>query len=508
MDDALLGIIGVINEYSYSTFNDDMADLYRTPNSDLTETAKPSDPFFDALLQPKEHILRLAKIRALVAAECQISELLDTSDHMPIDAKRCRDLLRRVVRSLGLLQKAGLAQTSLILLAHDPTRSSVIQSIELYIRNLEDLQEGWVDGTVWERTTPPEKLFQDAQELIEKLGFFESSFRLRSQDWQDAQLATYCIIVAMATASYAGSHCYPIEDDLAPGILEHKPFGEICVRQCRFACLDRYIVGPVWVFSPQSSAGQIERDGMLLSITPEHFDDLWGPLIVHEQDSGVIAIQTEGGLLYKVMGGRQFQNHHVRQNETPMHWTPAQAGSTGFLMDKSECPAGSLPLPFDAKTTMLIGHNEQERDVSSSIVSRRALRSFTINESCPLGVHEYQASLKASQLVYLDTWKKAWLLDTKATSLTVGYSGSSFGRARTQKLRPATTWKTSILLRCAMPGQDIEPIMALSIGLEWSICTGNSQRITLRDAVLLAFPRSAEYIEHLLRSVQCDEQAR
>jgi hypothetical protein len=191
-----------------------------------------------------------------------------------------------------------------------------------------------------------------------------------------------------------------------------------------------------------------------------------------------------------------------------MHWTPAQAGSTGFLMDKSECPAGSLPLPFDAKTTMLIGHNEQERDVASSIVSWRAPRSFTINESCPFGVHQYQAGLKASQLVYLGTSREVWQHDTKATNLTVGYSGSSFGRARTQKLRPATTWKTSILLRCAMPGQDIEPIMALRIGLEWSICTGNSQRISLRNALLLAFPHRVEEIEHLLSLAQENDRAR
>lgn len=222
----------------------------------------------------------------------------------------------------------------------------------------------------------------------------------------------------------------------------------------------------------------------------------------------MIAIQTEGGLLYKVVGGPLFEQHIVRQNETTMHWVPAQMSSTGILLDRSEYHAGFGPWPFDFNTTMLIGHNEQEHDASSSKAPWLAPRSFTTNRHCPLDVQEYQASLRASQLEYLHTSKRLWQLDTKATNLTAGYSGSSFGKVRTQKLRPATTWKTSILLICAMPGQDIEPIMALRVGLEWSICTGNSQRITLRGALMLAFPRRVEDIEHLLHSAQYDDRAR
>jgi hypothetical protein len=503
MDDALLAIIGVINDYSYSTFDDDTADLFRTHSSDATGTATPNDSFLDAILQPNEHILRLANIRAHIASECQVSELLDTSDHMPIDTKRCRDLLNRVVRSLHLLQKVGLAQTLLILLADDPTRKGVIQSIELGIRDLEYFQKGWVNGTGYER----QAMFQDAQELVGRLGFRSTSL-LKSPD---KQLVTYCIVAAMATASYAGSHRYPIGSDLDLAIEEHKTFGfELCIRSSHLACLHRYIGGPVWGFSPESSAGRMRSCYMVLSITPKHFDDLWGPLIKHEQHSQTIAIQTEGGLLYKVEGGPLFAQHDVRarQNETKMHWVPAQMSSTGILLDRSECRAGFNPWPFDFNTTMLIGYNEQEHDVSSSEVLWAIPQSLTINRHCPLDVQEYRASLRSTQLEYLHTAKKVWQLDTKATNLTVGYSGSSFSKSRIRKLRPATTWKTSILLICAMPGQDVEPIMALRVGLEWSICTGNSQRITLRDALLLAFPRKVEDIEHLLHSAQDDDRAR
>lgn len=266
MNDALLALIGVINDYSYSTFKHDTMDVLGTRRPDPTEEARPNGPFLDALLHPNEHVLRLEKIRAHVAFECQISELIDTSDHMLIDQERCRDLLCRVARSLDLLQKAGLARNSLILLADDPTRNGVIQSIELDIRDLENLQNGWVDVKNYE---PPNKLLRNAQQLLEKLGIKSTS--------RDEQRATYCILVAMATASYAGSHCYPIGSDLDLASVEHKTFGfGLCIRSCHFACLHRYIGGPVWVLSPESSTGQRRSYSMLLSITPEHFDDLWG----------------------------------------------------------------------------------------------------------------------------------------------------------------------------------------------------------------------------------------
>ena len=34
--------------------------------------------------------------------------------------------------------------------------------------------------------------------------------------------------------------------------------------------------------------------------------------------------------------------------------------------------------------------------------------------------------------------------------------------------------------------------MALRIGLAWNMCTGNAQKITLGDALVLAFPRKAK----------------
>lgn len=313
----------------------------------------------------------------------------------------------------------------------------------------------------------------------------------------------------MAAASYAGSHCHPIRIDLDPGTTEYKDIGfGFGIRSCRFACLDRYIGSPVWVFTNESRFHKTRKNGMSLSITPEHFDDLWGPLIKHESNSETIALQTEGGLLCKVSEAQQYWGQYVREDETLMHWVPAQPGSNGFLVDQSECPTGFFPLPFDTNTTMLIGYDEQEPTSSSYNDPWRVASCFKPNLSCGLDVQGYQRTLKGSQLVYIGTSKRVWQPDTKATTFTVGYSSPSIGMARTLKDKPATTWKASLLHICARPGQDLEPFMDLRAGLAWSVCTRNARPIALRDALTLAYPKKAKEIESLLRSARRDDSKR
>ena len=140
---------------------------------------------------------------------------------------------------------------------------------------------------------------------------------------------------------------------------------------------------------------------MLLSITPEQFDDLWGPLIKQERNSETIAFQTEGGLLYRPTESRELSSYTLRTDETPMHWIPAQPGSTGFLIEESACPAGFLPLSFDPQTTMLVGSDEREQDDGKT--PWRDLPCFEANLHCKVEATEYLRTSKASNVVYHGT---------------------------------------------------------------------------------------------------------
>lgn len=175
MEDALLGIIGIVNNDS---FHIDQANETNIPDSEPTDmmtrevemahgSSYHNDLFLDALLRPDEHLLQLSNIRSQVALKCQVLRICyQLFDQVPVDLERCRDLLQCTVQSLHLLQRSGLAQTSLILLADDLTRSGDIQSIELKISDLEAIAQGWVSGTGDQQIRPSRELCKAAEELL------------------------------------------------------------------------------------------------------------------------------------------------------------------------------------------------------------------------------------------------------------------------------------------------------------------------------------------------------
>jgi hypothetical protein len=269
------------------------------------------------------------------------------------------------------------------------------------------------------------------------------------------------------------------------------------MRKCRFACLHDHIGGPVWVFGRAR-----QREAMILSITKEQFDDLWGPVIalVDPSNEQTLAFQTEGGFLSKAIPCRG--SPLARENETQVHWTPAHPGCRTL-------PLGiSLDSYIDLSATMLIGFGGEDKGSSSGQENRIVSGCFRTNPGCKLDAKSRQLSTEACRLEYVGTSPRQWTVDTKAVNLAVGWSGSSIGTNRTWKLRPATTWKGVMLLYCARPDRNIAPLMHKRVGLEKSICTGNARRVSLLDALMSAFPREQETIKALLGSDKGDESSR
>ena len=241
---------------------------------------------------------------------------------------------------------------------------------------------------------------------------------------------------------------------------------------------------------------------MILSITKEQFDDLWGPVIalVDPSNEQTLAFQTEGGFLSKAIPCRG--SSLARENETEIHWTPALPGCRSL-------PLGiSLDSFIDLNATMLIGFGGQD-DGSSRLQENRIVSGcFRTNHGCKLDAKSHQLSIEACRLEYVGTLSRQWTVDTKAVNLAVGWSGSSIGTNRTWKLRPATTWKGVMLLYCARPDRNIAPLMHKRVGLEKSICTGNARRVSLLDALTSAFPREQEIIKQLLGADKGNESSR
>jgi hypothetical protein len=469
--------------------------------SDEDET----DLFLQALLNPNKHAQRLLKVRTQIADLCRVR---DICRGIEIPA---RDILRSVVESFGLLRKAGLIRDSLIMLVDDPHRVGVAQAVELDIDKIERLERYWRTKASSE---PPmmgshDAIYQAAQRLLGMLGLMgqhtdpqDRSGRGRvSRGWPE-QIKTFAVMLALATASYAGSHCHSLCEPLVipkPGSdAVRYLFHAIAIRSCHFACLGQYIGGPVWVFGKGRSC-----ENMILSITKEQFDDLWGPVtaLVDPSNAQNLALQTEGGFLSIAIPSRKSHltwETRIRKNEIPMHWTPARPGC------RSLPPGVRLDSVIDLNSTMLIGFGEQMED-SACHKKPADISCFAINLGCTLNANAHKNSIGARGLEYVGTVERRWNVDTKALTLTAGWGGTSIGTNRTWKLRPAVSWKAAILMRCSQTGNNITPFMDLRVGLVRSMCTGNAERVSLLAALKLAFPKEQKDITDLLDSIKSNK---
>jgi hypothetical protein len=209
--------------------------------SDEDET----DLFLEALLHPDEHAQRLLDVRIRVAELCRVADILD-GVNIPMG-----DILRSVVASFGLLKDAGLMQDSLVVLVDDSERILVVQAVEIDVHEIEILETRWRGHSsigVLPETTPYVRMGSDAPKLLRMLQMTFNWFLNGRQ-----QINKLGALLALATASYAGSHCHSLGIQLffpGPGSatrVRHRCHG-FQIRSCRFACLNEHIGGPVWVF--------------------------------------------------------------------------------------------------------------------------------------------------------------------------------------------------------------------------------------------------------------------
>ena len=85
--------------------------------------------------------------------------------------------------------------------------------------------------------------------------------------------------------------------------------------------------------------------------------------------------------------------------------------------------------------------------------------------------------------------------------LQAALSGGQYitiGLQKNWKMRPALTHKNQILSYCSRPGANpnrVRQILQLRIGIEMSACTSNMRRVTLAEALRLAYPEEQQKVE-------------
>lgn len=336
-----------------------------------------------------------------------------------------------------------------------------------------------------------------------------------------------------------------------------SPTELVVVRQQQLSCLSDFVGGPVWVIGSSHSGPpkmlsisteQIARLWGPIYAVPEgsSFNQL-------------LALNTDGGVIHHTPSGAESLPFLVHTDELLMHWTSTspvyqslntQGFPSGALKSDSAFPI-HLP-PFPSHKRLLIGHPQSNANgscvslTSSKLtLTTRATISYPLIQSShqtpqsnstastspsqidaqdqpPSGLpptvqqikqnrhslsqHGFQHNVNcASTLQYFakefrfhlavaGTHNAHYVPDQYQASFGAGQYVNA-GIQKTWRRRPASKMKTMLLEYCTKPGTLIRSILALHVGLEVSMCTSNAQRISLWEALQIAFPAQRAILE-------------
>ena len=145
-----------------------------------------------------------------------------------------------------------------------------------------------------------------------------------------------------------------------------------------------------------------------------------------------------------------------------------------------------------SSSTSAVGERKaQRRAISNCHLESSA--GLDVNDQCSLDLAKY-GSDHACQLHVVGTHGAYYVPD----ELQANFSGGQYfniGVQRVWKRRPASTYRTMLLEYCAKPHARMVPILQLRLGLEYSACSGNAQRVTLWEALKLAYPADIALLE-------------
>ena len=109
---------------------------------------------------------------------------------------------------------------------------------------------------------------------------------------------------------------------------------------------------------------------------------------------------------------------------------------------------------------------------------------LVVNQKCKSSIATIQQQI-ACRLQHPGTCKSRYISDGYDVQL-VGGQYVIAGIMKKYKRIPKRTLKAMLIEECAKPGTSLVPLLKLRVGLEVSACTGNSQRVTLWDALRLS----------------------
>jgi hypothetical protein len=229
------------------------------------------------------------------------------------------------------------------------------------------------------------------------------------------------------------------------------------------ACLSKFVGGPVWTLGKDSRTK--DDLGLALSMNVQDLQQLWGQIwMIGGTEEAAPIIRTERGYITprpaptptSYMSG-EIVYHWAKALSEP--YLPGQLAQSHILIHQSSQLL--IGADNDAKSLELIINQERKADVD--MIQQEVV----------------------SELKFPGTCKAYYVGDGYEVSLSGGYQVNA-GFVMRWKRMLARTYTSTLLAYCTSPGAELLPILKLDVGLEVSICTGNSRRVSLWEAVKLS----------------------
>lgn len=465
------------------------------PLAPISATENQSNPL-DAILNPSQHYQSLEELERKVVRVLGLDIALWNGFQAWLSAHSNNDSFKRgltnLVDAFSILHDAGFCGDDFNILVEDQHRPDVAIACAITRRELRSLRDSYeeltnsqiqrartrardtfnfltddlfrrLQGTTQTGSLDDESVLSGRGSATSVIGGFLDN--LFGPEISSKSRFVYGILV-LGLVSFVGSHVCRFDQSNWNQSFESFDVGEHYKFVLRdLACLDQFIGGPVWVLVKETTATEVPR--FKVSLTLEQFAGLWGPLwaINGEQDP-VPLIRTERGFIVPSPNG---SSKGKQSGEVECHWTAKLPVSTYTLLSASE-------LILSESSQLLIGsdHSGQE--------------PFHVNTKCCTRI-EMAGQRIAKYLQVSGTAAAHYIRD----GYEIGFSANQYVGmigTKTWKRIPARTQKTVLVEQCTKPETPLLPILKLRVGLEISACTGNSQRTTLWDALRLAQKRT------------------
>ncbi|KAK5725221.1 hypothetical protein LTR17_013173 [Elasticomyces elasticus] len=489
-----------------------------------------------ALFDPKAYFTEMDTLESQVLSMCDLRGLVDldsSTDVLSIsrihetptvtgDAEAsaiphtmqqlCITAVTGVLNALKLMQQQSFCGPAIVVLAMDYTRRDVVRATTLAISDVarfgEALEQRAIDQPLCVRY---------ATELLRcfgaRFGHVIATSHDRDTDTFWIRMHCTCALLALAVRSYAGSHRSSVTTVIGSHGKESIKLDmqtnpesqqQLYFRRQPLACLHEYLGGPVWVFGQAAQSAP-----SYLAITLDQFSSLWGPLLAIPAPTDphrLLGIRTERGLLLH-SGSPKSSGDDA---EYPLRWQHMDYHEIEDILTLvSDTSKDMLWFPVDG--VYLIGHPQDRGLLPESADQRSTGTGLVLEAEPPFVRHGLRCNAKCSftfadfkhrhyaQIRLARTERDRMKLDAIQATLTV--PAAKFvvpGFGATFKSVPGRKLKDSVLLFCSIASEDpewLDGILNYRVGLEYSACSRNAQRITLLEALKLAFPQATQRLQ-------------